>query len=95
MIRAAKADRNQKEVVAAFRKLGYSVLHIHQLKNCFDILVAKHDHVFCIEIKNGLLPPSKRQLTSGEKKFHDSWNAPVYIIESIDDVIKFDARCSI
>jgi hypothetical protein len=39
--RAAKVDRNQPEIVEAFRKMGCSVLHTSQLKNCCDLFVAR------------------------------------------------------
>jgi Holliday junction resolvase len=84
MRRAARVDENQPMIVKAFRQLGWAVLHIHQLKNCFDILISKNNFVYCVEVKQ---PGGK--LTKGEEEFHKSWNAPVYIIETIDDVLRF------
>ena len=84
-MRFARIDLNQPVIVKAFRDLGYAVLHTHTLKNCFDILVSKNGHAFCIEIKNG-----KGGLTDGEEEFHDTFRAQVHIIRTIDDVIAFD-----
>lgn len=89
MRRIAKVDRNQPEIVAVFRQLGFEVLHVHQLKGCFDILVSKDSRNHCIEIKDGTLPPSQRKLTIDERKFHERWKAPVHIINSVEEVLQF------
>jgi len=34
---AAKVDANQPAIVKALRAIGATVLHLHQLKNCFII----------------------------------------------------------
>ena len=84
--RAAKVDKNQPEIVKAFRKLGWYVLIVSQLKNCCDIIVSKSGRTIAIEIKDGTLPPSKQKLTEGEEKFMDEWQGEYMIITSIDDV---------
>lgn len=85
---AAKADRNQPEIVGALRGIGASVLHCHQLKNCFDLLVGYRGRTFILEVKDPLQPPSKRQLTEGEKKFRDEWRgSPYYVIETTAQAI--------
>jgi hypothetical protein len=88
LIRAARVDANQPELVKQIRKLGYEVLHVHQLKNCFDILVGARGKNFAFEIKDPNQPPSKRRLTPGEKKFFDRWTGQVNKVETIDDIIK-------
>lgn len=84
---AAKVDANQPEIVDAFRKLGCSVLIISQLKNCCDLIVSK-GQTAAIEIKDGSLPKSKRQLTEGEMDFMHSWKGLYFIVESLDDVLR-------
>lgn len=84
--RAAKVDRNQPEIVEAFRKMGCSVLIISQLKNCCDLIVAR-GKTAVIEIKDGSLPKSRRQLTEGEMDFMHSWKGLYFIVESLDDVV--------
>ena len=86
MIRAARVDANQPEIVKAFRKLEWSVLIISQLKNCFDILVSKNGRTVAVEIKDGDKPPSQRKLTQGEQKFKDEWQGDYRVIESVCDV---------
>ena len=87
MRRAARVDRNQNEIVLQLRKIGFSVLIISQLKNCFDILVGAKGLNFAFEIKDPLQPPSARALTEGEKTFHDSWNGQVDVIHTIDEAL--------
>jgi Holliday junction resolvase len=89
-MRRCKVDRNQKEIVEAFRRVGFSVLHLHTVgKGCPDICVGKNGKNYLIEIKDGTLSKSKRELTEQEQEFHDSWRGQVAIIESLYDVIKF------
>lgn len=84
---AARKDANHVEIVAAFRKLGWSVLDIAQLKNCCDIFVAKAGQTIAVEIKDGAKPPSQRKLSSGELDFKNRWLGRWELVQSIDDVI--------
>ena len=88
--RAAKVDVNQPEIVAAFRRLGWSVLIISQLKKCCDIFVAKGGVTIAVEIKDGDKPPSARKLSEGEQDFKDNWLGQWELIESVDDVIELN-----
>jgi len=88
MFRAAKVDENQPEIVKAFRRLGFTVLIISQLKNCCDIIVSKKGRTIAVEIKDGKKLPSQRKLSEGEQKFRDNWQGEYALIESIDDVIE-------
>ena len=87
MRRAAKVDANHKEVVAAFRKFGCSVLNISQLKNCGDLVVAKNHKTCIVEVKDGSKPPSARKLTKGEGDFADAWKGIYAVVEDLSDVI--------
>lgn len=87
MRRAARIDDNQPEIVNLFRKLGWSVLVISQLKNCCDIIVSKSLRTIAIEIKDGSKPPSQQKLTEGEQKFKNAWQGEYAIITSEDDVM--------
>ena len=88
--RAAKVDDNQKQVVALFRKLGWYVLIISQLKNCCDIIVSKNNITIAIEIKDGKKPPSQRVLSEGEIKFKDGWQGLYELVICDDDVININ-----
>ena len=88
--RAAKTDDNQKEVVNLFRKLGWYVLVVSQLKNCCDIIVSKNGYTCAIEIKDGSKTPSARKLSPGEQKFKDEWQGEWRLVESNDDVLNLN-----
>ena len=84
--RAAKVDDNQKEIVALFRKLGWTVLIISQLKNCCDIIVSKSGRTVAIEMKDGAKPASARKLSDGEVKFRDAWQGEYALVICNNDV---------
>ena len=86
---AAKIDRNQSEIVDAFRKFGCSVLILSQVgKGCPDILVSKNrSSNILVEIKDGSKTPSKRVLTADQQKFHENWRGPVVQVHDLEDVI--------
>ena len=86
--RASKIDTNQPEIVKALRKLGYSVLHVHVIKNAFDILVGANGFNYAFEIKDGSLPPSRKKLTPGEQDFFNSWQGQVNVAECLEDILK-------
>lgn len=88
MRRIARIDGNQKQIVEQLRRLGVTVLHTHQLKNCFDILVGYEGKNYAFEIKDGSKPKSARQLTEGEQKFFDIWKGQVNKVESIEEICK-------
>lgn len=88
-MKRSKVDRNQPEIVEAFRKCGYDVLHLHMVGGgCPDILVAKRGMTMLVEIKDGRKPPSARKLNAGQQRFHDNWPGHIYVVESVDDVLR-------
>ena len=87
MRRIAKVDLNQPIIVKQIRNLGGYVLHTHQLKNAFDILVGYNGKLYIIEIKNDV----KGRLTKGEiqcKKGFESVGVPYYTIWNIEQFIE-------
>jgi hypothetical protein len=87
---AARTDDNQTETVKEFRRLGYSVLIISQLKNCCDIIIARTGFTCAIEIKDGEKVPSARKLSDGEQIFKDTWKGRWYLCESLKDLKEID-----
>jgi hypothetical protein len=86
---ASRVDGNQPEIVKALRAIGASVLHLHQLKNCFDLLVGYRGRTFVIEVKDPAQPPSARKLTPGEEEFRRTWRgSPYHIVHSPDEAIR-------
>jgi hypothetical protein len=86
---ASRVDGNQALIVRTLRAVGASVLHTHQLKNCFDLLVGYRGRTFLMEIKDPAQPPSARQLTPGEAKFRDEWRgSPYHVVLTPDEAIR-------
>lgn len=89
MRRAAKADRNQPEIVNALESAGATVQHLHTVGGgCPDIAVGYRGQNFLVEIKDGKAPPSARGLTDAQLLFHSIWRGQVAIAESIDDAFR-------
>jgi Holliday junction resolvase len=86
----AKVDVNQKRIVDALRKAGYSVLHLHTLgKGAPDILVGGSGSNILFEIKDGTKTASQKKLTPDEVQFHQTWKGQVTIIENIEQAIEY------
>lgn len=84
----AKVDDNQKEIVAAARKLGCSVAITSQLGKGFpDLVIGLNGVNYLVEVKDSKKPPSARKLTDDEKKFKAAWYGQYDVIESIDDLL--------
>lgn len=88
----ARVDENQKQIVKALRKVGYSVLHLHKLgKGAPDILVGAMTRTgkrnFLFEIKNGEKYKSQQALTPDEKEFHETWNGQVATVTTAEEII--------
>ena len=82
---ASRVDGNQALIVRQLRAVGASVLHVHQLKNCFDILVGYRGRTFLMEIK----ATEKDKLTPGEAEFRDTWRGSTYhIVYTADQAIR-------
>jgi hypothetical protein len=94
-MRAARIDTNQPAIVALFRKLGASVLHLHTLgAGAPDILVGVAGRNALVEIKDGEKPPSAQKLTPDEVDFHRDWRGQVTIIRTEAEVVAFLAQFS-
>mgnify|MGYP002813895590 CR=1 FL=1 len=87
MRRAAKTDANHAEVVAAFRKLGWSVLDLSRVgQGCPDILCGRPGYSVLVEIKDGAKVPSQRKLTEDQIDFHAEWRGPLVVVKDVEDV---------
>ena len=91
MIRAARTDANQTEIVEGLRKIGAVVIITSQLKNAFDILVAYRSKLYIMEIKDGKKPKSSHRLTEGELKCKakvEGVGVPYNVVLSLDEAIR-------
>jgi hypothetical protein len=84
-----RKDANHDAVVKALRQAGASVQSLADIGGgCPDILVARRNQMWLIEIKDGSLPPSKRALTKDEAAWHNLWYAPVYVASSVSEALE-------
>lgn len=89
MRRAAKVDRNQPEIVDALRKVGASVA-ITSAVGCGypDLNVGYRGRTILMEVKDGELVPSARQLTPDQRVFHANWHgAPVVVVNNVKEAL--------
>lgn len=82
---AARADRNQAEIMAALKRIGADVLYIG---SPVDLLVGYRGRNELLEVKDGTKPPSARALTTAEAEFINRWRGTVYIVASVDEAIR-------
>lgn len=74
MRRAAKVDANQAQIVDALRSCGATVQPLHTVGGGVpDLLVGYRNRTALLEVKDGSLPPSKRQLTEDQRAWHRQW----------------------
>lgn len=92
---ASRVDENQPEIVEALRQVGATVIHCHELKNAFDILVVFRGRYFPAEIKNPLRAPKRKpvesMLTEGEaecKALIESAGGEYFIWLTVDQALR-------
>ena len=89
MRRANKIDANQNDIVAALRKAGATVRIVSQGEGIPDLLVGFRGKTALLEVKDGLKPPSARQLTPAEQKFFDEWTGGLcVVVKSVEDALE-------
>lgn len=93
-MRAAKADANQREVVAALRAVGCSVSSLHRVGDGVpDLLVGYRGHTLLIEVKDGTKPPSARMLTPDQLAWHAAWRGgPLAVVDGVEAALRV-VRC--
>ena len=98
--RAARQDRNHKEVRLALEQAGCVCTNTHMVGAGFpDICVgfrtdAGHPRIVLLEVKDGTKVPSKRKLTEDEQKWWNHWPGDAYVVESAREAVElvFDLR---
>mgnify|MGYP001278444731 CR=1 FL=1 len=81
---AARADRNQQEIINALRKAGATVRSIHRLgQGLPDLLVGKSGKNYLIEIKT-----EDGELTPDEIEFMDNWDGQAAIVRTATDALR-------
>lgn len=88
MRRAAAVDRNQSEIVLMLRTVGCTVQLLHRVgQGCPDIVAGYQGRNLLFEIKDGLLPPSKRKLTPAEAAWHETWRGQVVTVCNVREAL--------
>lgn len=90
MRRAAKTDANQTQVVEALRAAGATVQSLAAVgQGVPDLLVGFQSKTLLMEVKDGRKPPSQRQLTEDQLKWHGAWRGgPVAIVDGPDAALR-------
>lgn len=88
-----RVDANQPGIVKTLRKLGFAVLSLHEVGNgCYDLMAAKHGLNVLCEVKNGIKPPSARELTPAQRKFNFSWQGMRCVLTCEKDCIRLSEQ---
>lgn len=90
MRRAARVDANQAAVVAALRRAGCYVQDLSGVGGgCPDLLVGYRGAWHLLEVKDGAKPPSRRELTPAELRWHEAAarHAPVGLVETVEQAL--------
>jgi hypothetical protein len=85
---AAKADRNQPEIVAALRERGATVFPLHTVgAGMLDLLVGYKGRNLLMEVKDGELVPSAQKLTPKQVEFTQTWLGQWDVVNSIAQAV--------
>ena len=89
MRRAARVDRNQPEIVEALRNAGAKVYSLAAVGGGIpDLVVAYQRQTYLLEVKDGTKPPSERELTPDQVRFHVEWNGgPCLVVNSVSEAL--------
>ena len=87
--RASRIDRNQTEIVTAYRGVGATVELTHgQGKGFPDLVVGFRGLTHLVEVKDGEKPPSARKLTPDQVEWHAAWRgSPVHVVKNVDEAL--------
>jgi hypothetical protein len=86
-MRAMRVDANQRDIIAAFAKMGASVEVIRSPKpGCPDLLVGFQGKNYLVEVK----VPKTGRLSDAQKLWRDNWKgSKPFVMTGIDDVLAF------
>lgn len=92
MRRAARTDDNQAAIVKALRSAGCGVVSLAAIGNGVpDLLVSRPTwpHAWILlEVKDGAKPPSARELTPDQVKFHEAVRGPCKVVKDVAEALE-------
>lgn len=80
--KAAKRDKNEKEIIEVLRLHGASVFQLSG-KGVPDLLVSYRGKNYLLEVKSG-----KGKLTPDQEQFHLDWQGEIHIVRSADEAVE-------
>ncbi len=84
MRRAARVDETQIDIVAALRKIGAQVAHLHTVGGGIpDLLFSFRGRTYLAECKTGSVG---WKLTEAQRDFHANWPEKILIFTGVADV---------
>ena len=87
MMYARRRDHNHGSIADAFLLLGCSVIDLCSVgKGVGDLLIGYEGLTLMVEIKNPLMPPSKRRLTKAQEELRLDWTGGARLVETLEDV---------
>ena len=89
---ANNVDANQPEIVAAYRKAGATVQHLHSVgEGCPDLIIGFRGVDFWVEIIGAYKLKQFRKtggLSVGQVIWHRDWRgSPVHVVKSVDEAL--------
>ena len=82
----AKVDANQATLVAALRKLGATVQHLHTVgQGCPDLLVGYRGKNYLLEVKCMRSPTRREPMTGQQIRWHTRWRGQAMVVTDIED----------
>ena len=84
-----RVDGNQKKITEQLRRLGVSVAVTSSLSNGFpDLVLGYKGRNYLIELKDENKPPSQRELTKDEMKWHSDWRGQINTCKNLDEILE-------
>lgn len=82
-MRARKVDKNQGEIISAYRAMGFSVVDTSRVGEGFsDLVVGKFGRTYLVEVKT-----LTGALEKTQNKFKREWRGCYRVVRTIDDVV--------
>lgn len=79
---AAKRDKNERDIITAYKGIGATVVQL-SIKGVCDLLVGFRGVNYLVEVKEG-----KNNLTPDQIAFFDSWAGQRVVVWTVDEALE-------